>query len=187
MMDLALEPPELPRLIDMLEANVAKLVERWLEIGVDSIYFHSDIGTQKSLMISPATFRKYLKPMFARLFGRIRRAGPHVYFSSDGHLLEIVDDLIECGVSVHDPQIRANTLEGIVRTYKGRLCADVDLDEQGFVFMSPKQIREHVGEVVDRMVMPEGGLMLTAGIFDADISLKSIEAICEAMEDYCFQ
>jgi uroporphyrinogen decarboxylase len=186
MEDFALEPPELPRLIDMLAENALRLVDRWLEIGVDQVGFHTDIGTQKALMISPASFRKYIKPMFSKIFQRIRAAGTHVYLSSDGHLLEIVDDLVECGVSVHDPQFRANTLEGIVRAYKGKLCANVDLDRQGFAFMTPAQIREQIKQVVDRMALPEGGLMVAGSVWDANTPLENIEAICAAMEDYCF-
>ena len=186
MIDFALEPPELSRLIDMLAENSLRLVDRWLEIGVDQIGFHTDIGTQKALMISPASFRKYVKPMFSSIFQKVRAAGTHVYLSSDGHLLEIVDDLVECGVSVHDPQFRANTLDGIVGAYKGKLCANVDLDRQGFAFMTPGEIREQIKQVVDRMALPEGGLMLAASVWDANTSLENIEAICTALEDYCF-
>ena len=57
-------------------------------------------------------------------------------------LLAIVDDLIECGVSMHDPQLRANTLEGIVLSYRGKLCAAIDLDRQGFPFLTPAQLRD---------------------------------------------
>ena len=38
------------------------------------------------------------------VFQRCREAGVHVWYSSDGNILPIVDDLIECGVSIHDPQ-----------------------------------------------------------------------------------
>ena len=68
----------------------------------------------------------------------------HVILSSDGRLLDIVDDLIECGVSVHDPQLRPNTVEGIARAYQGKLCASVDLDQQGFPFMTPIEIDEQI-------------------------------------------
>ena len=137
-------------------------------------------------MISPAAFCKFLKPMFKTLFQKCRGAGTHVRLSSDGHLLEIVDDLIECGVSVHDPQLRANTLEGIAHSYKGRLCAMVDLDRQSFPFLTPAELRQQVKEVVDVMAAPEGGLMLWASISGSNVPLRNVEAIVEAMEDYCF-
>jgi hypothetical protein len=185
MMDFATEPPELGRLIAMLEEYELKLIRRWLEIGVDVIGFHTDIGTQKGLMISPASFRKHLKPMFRRLFQTCRQGGSHVLLSSDGNLLEIVDDLVECGVSIHDPQLRACTLEGIARAYKGKMCVNLDMDRQGFPFMTPAELRQQVKDIVDVLGSPEGGLMVMASVSGGDVPMPNIEAICEAMEDYC--
>ena len=186
MMDLAEGRAELIRLIAALEDYERRLIQRWLELGVDMISFHTDIGTQHGPMLGPATFRKYLKPTFQRLFQACRQQGVHVYLSSDGNILPLIDDLIECGVSVHDPQLRACTVEGIRRVYRGRLCANVDLDRQGFPFMTPAQIRDQVKQVVDALALPEGGLMVMAAIYGADVPLHNIAALCEAMEEYCF-
>jgi hypothetical protein len=101
-------------------------------------------------------------------------------------LLDIVDDLIECGVSVHDPQFRANGLEGIAKHYKGKLCVDLDLDRQLYPFASPEQIKEHIRDSVRTLNSEEGGLMLKAEISDTNISLENIEAICQAFEEYCW-
>ena len=186
MVDFATDDPHLPRLIDMLCEYELALVRKWLEIGVDCIGFHTDIGTQKALMISPDQFRRHLKPMFATLFQACRDAGTHVALSSDGHVLEIVDDLIECGISTHDPQLRANTLRGIERAYKGKVCVTVDLDRQGFPFDAPARIRDEIREVVDVLAEPEGGLMLSAGVWGRDVPLANVEAICQAIEECCF-
>ncbi len=76
------------------------------------ISFHTDIGTQESTMISPAAFRRHVKPMFRTLFQAVRDAGSLVYLSSDGNITGIVDDLVECGLQAHDPQLRATGLDG---------------------------------------------------------------------------
>lgn len=186
MLDFATESPELARLIQTLTDHELALIGLWLRLGVDAISFHTDIGSQKGLMISPASFRKYIKPMFMTLFQTCRKAGVHVNLSSDGRLLEIVDDLIECGVSVHDPQLRANGLEGIKRAYRGRLGINLDLDRQGFPFMTPLEVRDQIHQVVDTLALPEGGLMVMAQFYGADIPLENIAAGMEAMEDYCY-
>ncbi len=184
MIDFATDDPHLPRLIEMLWEHNRKQIALWLDIGVDVMCFHTDIGTQNALMISPEKFRRYIKPMFMDLFQTCRRAGAHVDVSSDGCLLEIVDDLIECGVSMHDPQIRACTLDGIQNAYKGKMCINLDLDRQLFPFATPDQIREHIREGVERLDSPDGGLMLLAAVCGSDVSLANIEAICDAMEQY---
>jgi len=183
MVDIATDAPQLAELIEILTNYEMKLIGRLLELGVDIINFHTDIGSQKALMISPAKFRQHIKPMFKRIFQTCRAGGAHVFLSSDGHLLEIVDDLIECGVSMHDPQLGVNTLEGIAGAYKGKLCAKVDLDQQMFPFCTPAEIREQVRQVVTRLGSPRGGLMVY-GEVSPDVPLDNIEAIAVAMEEF---
>jgi len=187
MIDIATDDPRLTQLIEILTDHELRLVDLWLEAGADVIAFHTDIGTQRALMISPAKFRRHIKPMFRRIFQRVRQAGKPVHLSSDGNLLEIVDDLIECGVSMHDPQIRANTLEGICRHYKGRMCVNLDLDRQMFAFCTPRDIREQIRDVVEQLDSPEGGLMVYGAVCDDLTPLENIEAICAGLEEHCLR
>jgi hypothetical protein len=186
MRDFATNNPNLPKLIAMLQDHELKLINKWLTYKIDIMNFHTDIGTQDRLMISPAKFRKYIKPFFTEIFQTCRKAGVHVYLSSDGYLLEIVDDLIESGVSVHDPQLRANGLDGIAKFYKGKMCVDLDLDRQSFPFLSPEEIRLQVKESINALSSPKGGLMLKAEFSDTNVPLENIEAMCKAMEEFCF-
>jgi uroporphyrinogen decarboxylase len=182
--DFALESPELRRLIDMvLEANL-KLIPKLLELEPDLADHHGDIGTQRALMMRPKMFRKYLKPAYAKMFQPFRKAGIPVRYSSDGNLLEIVDDLIECGVSAHDPQLSVNTLDGIVRAYKGRMCAIVDFGQE-IVLLTPKEIKDNIKEIVAKLGSPQGGLVLRAWAIP-DVPLENVETFCTAAEQYCF-
>lgn len=182
LMDFATAPPELQALINMILENNMRLVNKWLEIGVDIVGFGDDMGTQRATMMSPQHFRQHLKPGYAQMFGACRKAGAHVRLHTDGHVLEIVDDLIECGVTVLNPQVRCNTLEGIARTCKGKVCVHLDLDRQGFPFWTPQQIKEHIFEAVEVLGSPTGGLMLYAEC-EPDVPLENIEAICETFEE----
>ena len=183
MIDFAEEAPELQLLIDkVLEHNMGE-VERLLADTPKIVYFGDDLGNQERLPIRPETFRKYLKPCYAEMYGACRAAGAHVYMHSDGHILEIIEDLIECGVTVLNPQIRANTLDGLVAVCKGNVCVNLDLDRQLFPFATPEEIHAHVGEAVMRLGAPEGGLMLSAEC-EPDMPLENIEAICQALEKY---
>jgi uroporphyrinogen decarboxylase len=185
MLDFADGRPELDRLIDLLSVYEHKVVDEWVKIGVDTISFHTDIGTQQGLMISPTAFRRHLKPLFEPLFRKIRNAGSIVVLSSDGRILEIIDDLVEYGLQVHDPQLRANGLMDIRRKYKGKLCINLDLDRQSFPFLAPGQLRDQVASAVDALCDSRGGLMLLAAIY-GDVPFRNIVALCEAFEELCF-
>jgi uroporphyrinogen decarboxylase len=185
MRDFATNDPHLPMLLQRFQDHEVTLVKRWLNMKVDIMNFHTDIGTQNRLMISPRQFRQWIKPLFAAVFQPCKDAGVPVYLSSDGYLLDIIDDLAECGVSVHDPQLRANTLEGIAEKYKGNMCVDLDLDRQSFPFAAPEELQEQIAKAVELLNSPEGGFMMKAEISDPQVPLENIEAICQAFEEYC--
>jgi hypothetical protein len=183
MIDFAEEPPQLQKLIDMVFSYNMAAVNKILEGKPKIVHFGDDLGNQVRLPMSPTHFRKYLKPCYAKLFGACRKIGAHVYLHSDGHILEIIPDLIECGVTVLNPQIRANTLDGIVRECKGKICVNLDLDRQLFPFCTPEDISEHVEEATVKLGSKAGGLMLHAEC-EPDVPLENIEAICQALEKY---
>ena len=185
MMDFATEDKNLPWLIEMLFDYEEKLIKKWLSLGIDTIWFHTDIGTQEALMISPEHFRKYLKPMFKELFNICRKAGTHVYLSTDGKVLDIVDDFIECDVSMQDPQLGAITLDEVERYYKGKICIYLDLEMQKFPFCTPSEIDTMIKDAVNKLNSSRGGLMLWAGIYDDIVPIQNLEAICKAFIKYC--
>jgi len=186
MLDFAEEPPELQMLIDTVLAYNLRQAEirlRGMEGQGKIVYFGDDLGMQNSLPISPPKWRKYLKSCYAQIYKPFREAGYYVYMHTDGHIIEIVPDLVDCGVNVVNPQIRANGLDDLAAVCKGKVCVDLDLDRQLFPFCTPEEIDVHVREAVEKLGSPEGGLWLKAEVAD-DVPLENVEAICAALEKY---
>ena len=186
MFDFAEEPPELQMLID----KVLKYNLRQVRLKLESLdepgqimIFGDDLGMQHSLPMSPDTWRRYLKPCFEQIYRPVKEAGHYVYMHTDGHILEIIPDLIDCGVDVINPQVGANGLENLARVCKGTVCVDLDLDRQQFPFWTPEQVDAHIREAVEVLGDPQGGLWLKAEIGD-DVPLENVEAICAALERY---
>jgi uroporphyrinogen decarboxylase len=184
MMDLATGEPQLVDLIRMVEDYNTVVVRKYLDLGAEYVHFGDDLGMQTALPMSPAMWRKFIKPSYGRMFRPCREAGVPIYLHTDGHILEIIPDLIEVGVRVLNPQIRANGLEGLQEMAKGKVAIDQDLDRQLFPFATPSQIEDHIGEVFEGLYMPEGGLMLFAEC-EPDVPLENIDLICTALEGVC--
>lgn len=186
MIDFAEEPPELQMLIDIvLQYNL-----RQAQIRLESVkepgqivYFGDDLGMQTSLPMNPRKWRKYLKPCFQQIYQPFVEAGHYIYMHTDGHILEIIPDLIEAGVKVINPQFRANDVYELARVCKGKVCVSLDLDRQMFPFATPQEIDAHVRQVVEALGSPEGGLWLTAEM-NYEVPLENIEAVCTALEKY---
>jgi len=178
MLDVATRDPRLGKLIDLvLEQNV-RLVQKYLELGAENFHGGDDMGMQTGLTISPRDWLHYLKPCFEAIWGPTRDRDVTVYQHSDGHILDIIPHLVECGVDIVDPQIRANTLQGIVDVAKGKVCVFLDLDRQLFPFATEAQARSHIIEAKEALYQPEGGLMMKAACAH-DVSPSIVRTICE--------
>ena len=186
MIDFAEEPPELQMLIDKVLQYNLRQVKRKLAAVVEPeqiLYFGDDLGMQRSLPMSPEKWRQYLKPCFEQIYRPVKEAGHYVYMHTDGHILEIIPDLIDCGVDIVNPQVGANGLTNLAQVCKGKICVDLDLDRQMFPFWKPEDIDAHIREAVEVLGAPEGGLWLKAEIGE-DVPLENIEAICLALEKH---
>jgi hypothetical protein len=184
MIDLAMDEPRLPRLISMVEAYNVAVIRKYLDLGMEYAIFGEDLGLQTSLPMSPAMWRKYIKPPYERMFKPCLEKGIPIFLHTDGHILDIIPDLIEVGVQVLNPQFRANGLEGLKEVAKGEVALCLDLDRQLFPFATPSQIEDHIGEAYEELHLPEGGLMLYAEC-EPDVPLANIETICTTLEHIC--
>ncbi|MGC8805108.1 MAG: uroporphyrinogen decarboxylase family protein, partial [Candidatus Ratteibacteria bacterium] len=122
MIDFAEDNKNLYQLIEMIENYWMKVIEKWIDLGVDLIGFGDDLGLQNSLPISPVAWRKYIKPSYKKFFSLCRENGVHAGLHSDGWIVAIMEDLIECGLSLLNPQDIVNGIDNIERILKGRVC-----------------------------------------------------------------
>ena len=184
MYDYVDEPPKLSRLIDMLIEHNLKIINKWLSMGVDLVTFGEDLGSQASSIISPEMFRKWISPAYKSMMQICRDAGCHVYLHSDGYIMNLIDDLIEAGVTIINPQDVCNGIDAIAKEIKGRICISLDIDRQKTIpFGSPSDIIEIIEEEVRKLGSAKGGLELVAGIYPPTPP-ENIEALCCAFEKF---
>lgn len=183
MIDFAEEPPELQRLIDIVrDYNIRQMEKICRESKGDMICVGDDNGMQHALPISPATWRKYMKPAYKAIYDVAKRHNKLVYMHTDGCIWQVMPDMQEAGADIINPQIRANGLDNLVRVCKGRIPINLDLDRQLFPFATPDEIIAHIHECAEALYMPEGGLWLSAECA-ADVPFENIRAICQGLRE----
>jgi hypothetical protein len=182
LIDMALDEPKLPLLIEKVLSYNVTVINKYLEAGASFLILAEDLGTQRSLPINPVKWRQYIKPCYIEMCKPFKRQGLDIFLHSDGHILEIVDDLHEAGITILNPQVEANTLDGIVKHMKGKFCLYQDLNRQMFPFAVPSDIKSHILDVYGRLKDDRGGLCLVAEIAP-DVPLKNIDVICSTLEE----
>lgn len=78
-------------------------VDNLIEAGVDMMTLSDDWGSNGTMLFSPKSWRKLIKPYAMRVVQHARSRGLPVNLHSDGYILQIVDDIIEMGYTSWHP------------------------------------------------------------------------------------
>jgi len=167
-------------LLERITLIQLRLIERFLELGVDGGYFGDDYGAQKGLLFSPASWRKLIKPRLARLFAPFAQRGLPVLMHSDGQIQKILPDLVEIGLSALNP-VQPEVLEHawLRENFGGRLAFYGGISTQTVLPNgSPAEVAEAVAKCA-RQLAPDGtGLLLAPSHrMMRDIPLENVAAM----------
>ena len=182
--DMLDEETRLTALIGMVEDFNYQFVNRWLALEPDIMSYPEDLGMQVGPMLSPDSFRKYIKPVYQRLMKPARDKGCVVHMHSDGDIRTLVDDLGDGGVEAINLQDLVNGIDWIADKLAGRTCIDLDIDRQSITALgTPEQIDNLIKEEVEKLGSTEGGLTMVFGLYPG-VPVENISALMDAMEKY---
>lgn len=185
MVDLIKSRKELEEFADRLLEYCLFSLQTVLEAKPDAVSFGDDWGAQDRLMINPSLWRGFFKPRYRCMFKLVHDNYAYVYFHSDGHILDIIPDLMEIGVDVLNPQFSCHDLERLADTVKGEICISSDVDRQ---YILPRGTAEEVDGYVKTVVELFGcrnnGGLIGRGEVNIDVPLENVEAMYRAFIKY---
>ncbi|MBE0635763.1 uroporphyrinogen-III decarboxylase, partial [Candidatus Bipolaricaulota bacterium] len=193
LMNMAMRPDFARALLERIALVCKGIMGSFLrEVGdvIDIIKIGDDLGTQASLLISPAMYREMLKPVHADFIKFIKdRTHAKVLFHSDGDVFPLIEDFIEIGVDILNPiQTSAgkmSDLKTLKRSY-GKdiaLCGGIDTHHY-LPNGTPAEIREEVRRVVDILAPGGGYLVSSVHTIMNDVPPENILAMVDAVEEY---
>jgi len=185
MLDLTIKRKEAYIIRDRIVDYNVEMIRRSLEFDVDGIGFADDWGTQRGLMIKPSIWREFFKPAYGRMFAEGRKAGKHIFFHSDGYVVDIIPDFIELGVNVlSEAELQVNGIDELGDKFGGRICFLGNLDTQNILpFGSVDDVKDHVIHAIRALGCYDGGFI---GDFEVhpDMPLCNVRAAFEAFAKY---
>lgn len=157
---------------------------------IDVVVEADDFASQFGLIISPETYRKFIKPRQKELFDTIKRhSNAFICFHSCGSVYDIIPDLIEVGIDALNPvQVSAANMDtkklkkefGDALTFWG---GGVDT-QQVLNYGTPEQVKEEVKRRIDDLA-PGGGFIFTpVHNVQADVPPENYMAMWEAWKEY---
>ena len=134
--------------------------EFWAGTHIDAIFFMDDWGAQRQSLIPPAVWRDLFKPMYRDYIDIAHAAGKFAFMHSDGHILAIVDDVVELGLDALNSQLFCMDMDEYARKTRGKLTLWGEIDRQHVLASTdPAEARAAVRSVAARFYDPRGGLV----------------------------
>ena len=154
--DIMFKPKNMLSFIKKIHAFYCELLEKWAKTEVDALNFMDDWGAQFSLLINPRDWREIFKPLYRDYVDIAHSNNKKIFMHSDGHILEIIPDIIEIGVDALNSQIFCMGTEKLAQ-FKGKITFWGEMDRQHIMpFGSREDVRAAVRSVVDNLWMDGG-------------------------------
>lgn len=176
-----------PEFVTDLLTGIADYILRTMEILVsrfefDCVALSDDYGIQKSLLISPDAWRRFVKPKLADIFSKAKSASKTVFLHSCGNVRTVVPDLVELGLDIlHPIQPEALDILELKSQFGKQLSFCGGLGTQNLLVNgSPDDVHNEVQRLKQEMGH-NGGYILESGItIQADVPLENMLAMIEA-------
>jgi uroporphyrinogen decarboxylase len=183
------ENPKLAEaLLDKITDISCGTAERYARADVDVLGLGDDVSQQRGMLMSPTTWRKWLKPRLARIIGSARAVKPDIIvrYHSDGNPEAIIPELIEIGVDVLNP-VQPECLDpaDVKRRFGGQLAFWGTIGTQTTMpFGTPEEVARVVRERIETVGAGGGLVLAPTHVLQPDVPWENILAFFDSIERY---
>ena len=133
------------------------IAKHYAACGIKFANLGDDLGTQNSLILSPAILNEFLYPEYKRLFDFYRERGILINFHSCGHIEPVLEMLMDLGVDILNPvQATANNLEKVRKVTQGRMALAGGISTNTLITGPVSRIQAEVRDKI-RLLGRDGG------------------------------
>jgi len=156
-------------------------VGRWCHLTTSG----DDFGSQAAPLLSPAMFRRLIRPRLAERFAHIRTlSAAAIFHHTCGAVRPLIPDLIAAGVEILNP-IQPNAVgmapAGLKRDFGDRLCFYGGVDTQQLLpHGDPAAVAAAVRELVATIGRDGGYILSPAHVLQADVPAANAVALYRA-------
>ncbi len=176
--DIAEEEDDLYRLRDMVHEYYMRQAKMWAKTKIDGMHIADDWGSQTSLLISPAAWRRIFKPCYKEYCDLAHKHGKFVVMHSDGYIMDILPDLIEIGVDAVNSQLFCMDMDEIERLYFKKIAFWGEIDRQfALPFGTTEDCRKCVRTVAEKMMRRGRTGVVGQAFWGVDIPKENLDAV----------
>lgn len=174
-------------LLDKITERRVFMAKKFTRAGVDMVLLGDDVGMQDRMIMSPQTWRTWLKPRLAKVIQSAKSVNPEVFifYPSDGNIEDIIPDLIEVEVEVLNPvQPECMDPGEIKKKYGDKLSFWGTIGTQTTMpFGTPEEVKREIRTRI-QSVGKNGGLVIApTHILEPDVPWENIIAFVKGVKE----
>lgn len=174
--------------LDRITEWKASVYGAYAAAGTDVVWMGDDLGTQRSLVMSPAQYRAWYKPRHRAIVEHLRsvRAEARIAFHCCGHVTPLIPDLIEIGIDVLEAvQAETMDLSQLKREFGRDIAFWGGVGAQSVLARTtPDRVIEGVRDTLRTMAPGGGYIAAPCHTLTAEVPWASVLAFHRAMETY---
>jgi len=182
-------PKQAKKVFDSRGEFTLEVVKILAENDAQLILLWDDYGFKNGLFMSPRNYRKYVFPWIKRICDAAHKQDCKILLHSDGDLLEIFEDIIDCGVDVLNPveSTTANPDYDIFKLnekYGDKISFAGNLSPIMLALGEISEIEAYAKRLI-REVAPGGGYIFSSGhSINPAVTLDRFEAMQNVKRNY---
>ena len=166
-----------------------ELVKVLADHGAKMVLLYDDYGFKNGLFLNPQKYRTYVFPWLKKICDAAHKRDCKILLHSDGDLIEIFEDIINCGVDALNPiePTTANPEFDIFKLnekYKGKITFVGNISPQMLSTGTIKEIEEYSKKLI-RELAPGGGYIFSSGhSINPAVTLDRFQAVLGIREKF---
>lgn len=192
LMDMALQPEFATVLLDKVTTAMEGLLKVAMHTG--GKYFDmvelpgDDYAGNLNLLISPAMFRKFIKPCLERLIKVVKEDNPHtkVMLHSDGAIAKLLPDIVAIGVDVIHPlePLPAMDLVAIKEQFGSQLTFLGGIDISHAMPGTREDVIEEAKLRISQLARGGGYILAPSNHLQADVPPENVITLFETAKQF---
>ncbi len=185
MMDSVSEPDFFAEVLEKLAEIQLAHIARLADIPADALVLGDDWSDQRGVMIGPDRWRKFLKPLYQRIYQAVHDQGKLVMSHCCGSTAEIMPDLIEIELDVLEsvqPEAQGMNPYELKKRWGDKITFWGCLGSQSAMpFGTPQEIRDEVKHLCREMGQGGGYILAPAKCLQPETPIANAVALIEAV------
>lgn len=181
------DPAGFAKVLDQITDWKQAVYGAYVAAGVDIVWIGDDLGTQRSLVMSPAQYRQWYRPRHQRIVNHLRALRPEIKiaFHCCGYVTPLIPDLMELGIDILEAvQTEAMDIAQLKREFGKDLTFWGGIGAQSVLQGTPEHVMQGVRNTL-RIMAPGGGYIAApCHTLTAEVKWENVIAFHQAIARY---